>query len=263
MRNGDFSNVRAADGRAVTIYDPFNATNTATNPVRQPFPGNVIPASRIHPIAKAVTSYMPLPNAPTPGGVRYSQQNHQLPEYAAHDSFYNMILKFDWIFGDKHRAFVRHASNDRTEDRCTNGICDAPGQSGQQPFQRINDAYVIDWVGTMSPTMVVNVRGSHNRFIEKGFGRANDGFDLTKLGLSSNLVSQLPGPQYFGVWANNGYSTLGRYQSINITNNYGLAANVTKIAEGHTLKMGVDLRRIHYIQQNSGNILYQLDPAPL
>ncbi len=41
---------------------------------------------------------------------------------------------------------------------------------------------MIDWVGTLTPTMVVNVRASYNRFIEKGFGPANEGFDLTKLG---------------------------------------------------------------------------------
>ena len=54
--------------------------------------------------------------------------------------------------------------------------------AGQQPFQRINDAYVADWVGTMTPTLVWNARLSHNRFIEKGFGRGNVGFDLTSLG---------------------------------------------------------------------------------
>jgi hypothetical protein len=261
MRNGDFSKLTAPNGQPVIIYDPFNATNVATTPVRTPFPGNAIPASRIHPVAKAVTSFMPLPNAATPGGRRYSTENHQLPEYAAKDNFYNLILKFDWNFGDKHRAFVRHASNDRTEDRCTNGICDGPGQSGQQPFQRINDAYVLDWISTITPTLVLNVRASHNRFIEKGFGRANENFDLTSLGLSSSLVSQLPQPAYFGVWATNGYATLGRSQSINITNNYNLAGNITKISGQHTLKFGVDLRRIHFIQQNTGNILNFTGPT--
>jgi hypothetical protein len=261
MRNGDFSKVTAPNGQPVTIYDPFNATNAATNPIRTPFPGNVIPSSRIHPVAKAVTSFMPLPNAATPGGRRYSTENHQLPEYAAKDNFYNLILKFDWNFGDKHRAFVRHASNDRTEDRCTNGICDGPGQSGQQPFQRINDAYVLDWLSTLTPTLVLNLRASHNRFIEKGFGRANENFDLTSLGLSPALVSQLPQPAYFGVWATNGYATLGRAQSINITNNYNLTGNVTKVSGQHTLKMGLDVRRIHFIQQNTGNILNFTGPT--
>jgi hypothetical protein len=256
MRNGDFSRLRTATGEPITIYDPIPSSMDAQgNPVRLPFPGNMIPQSRIHPVARAVTQFMPLPNTQTPG-VRYATNNRINPTYAATDDFYNLTLKFDWNFGDNHRAFIRHASNDRTEDRCVNDICDGPGQDGQQPFQRINDAYVLDWVSTLNPTTILNLRASHNRFIEKGFGRANDGFDLTSLGLPRELISQLPGPTYFGRWEFPGYSALGRYQSINITNSYNLMGNLTKIVGPHTLKAGIDVRRNHFIQQNSGNILF-------
>jgi hypothetical protein len=255
MRNGDFSKLVDAARVPVTIFDPVTSQFAANgDPVRSPFPGNMIPASRIHPVARAVSRYMPMPNASTPG-VRYSTQNLLHPEYPATDDFYNLILKFDFNIGDKHRTFFRHASNDRTEDRCTNGVCEGPAMSGQQPFQRINDAYVLDWVSTLTPTLVLNVRASNNRFIEKGFGRGNENFDLTSLGLPASLIRQLPGPVYFGVWAFNGYSGLGRGQSINITNTYNMAGNLTKIAGPHTMKFGVDLRRNHFIQQNSGNIL--------
>lgn len=254
MRTGDFSKLTTAGGKPVKIYDPYSAAMVDGNPVRTPFANNKIPQSMISPVALAVTKYMPLPNAKT-AGVRYATQNLLNPEYSAQDKFYNLILKFDWNFGDKHRAFFRHASNDRTEERCGNGICSGPGMDGQQPFQRINDAYVIDWVWTVTPSTVVNLRGSYNRFIEKGFGRGNVNFDLTSLGLPSSLVSKLPSPAYFGRWDINGYSSLGRSQGINITNNYNLMANVTKIRGAHTLKAGVDLRRIHYITQDSGNIL--------
>jgi len=255
MRTGDFSKLRNASNAPIIIYDPNNFQMVNGDPVRVPFAGNVIPANRISPVAAAVTKYMPLPNAPTQAGQQYSTNNFRLPGYLNNDKFYNLILKFDWNFGDKHRAYIRHASNDRTEDRAVNGIDNAVGTDGQQPFQRINDAYVADWLWTATPTLVFNVRASYNRFIEKGFGRANEGFDLTSLGLPSSLVSRLPGPTYFGRWENSGYATLGRYQSFNFTNNYNLFANVTKIVGSHNLKMGMDLRRIHFLQQNSGNIL--------
>ena len=256
MRNGDFSKLRNAAGAPVIIYDPFNSQTAANgDPIRNPFPGNVIPANRISPVAAAVTKFMPLPNAPTPSNQQYATQNYRLPNYLSKDKFYNLILKFDWNFGDRHRAYFRHASNDRTEDRAVNGIDNKTGTDGQQPFQRINDAYVADYLWTISPTTVLNIRGSSNRFIEKGFGRSNEGFDLASLGLPANLISAIPGPTYFGRWATPGYSTLGRYQSNNYTNNYNLAVNLTKIRGSHTMKMGVDLRRIHYLLQNSGDIL--------
>jgi hypothetical protein len=256
MRNGDFSKLRQANGQPINIYDPLNTTNDASgNPIRQQFAGNVIPTTRINPVARNVMKYIPLPNSPSAAGQRYSTTNHILPTYVNNDDFYSLILKFDWNFGDKHRAFIRHASNDRTEERCVNGICEGPGMDGQQPFQRINDAYTIDWVSTINPTTVLNIRASTNRFIEKGLGRDNANFDLTSLGLPASLVSALPSPAYFGRWTMSSYTGLGRGQSINITNNYGIQSSLTKNLRSHTLKMGVDLRRIHYITQNSGNIL--------
>ncbi|GAB4367680.1 MAG: hypothetical protein OHK0021_11050 [Bryobacter sp.] len=255
MRQGDFSRLTLANGQPVTIYDPFTSNFAANgDPIRAPFPNNRIPASRINPVAANVVKFMPNPNISTPGQ-RYSTTNFVLPDYVNQDDFYNLNLKFDWNFGDKHRTFLRHASNDRTEERCANGICEGPGMDGQQPFQRINDAYVIDWVSTLNPTTIFNIRGSYNRFIQKGFGRDNTNFDLTSLGLPQSLVSQLPGGAFFGRWNLTNYSSLGRGQGIDITNNYGLATSLTKIAGKHTMKMGADIRRIHFITQSTGNVL--------
>ena len=263
MRTGDFSKLVDQQGKPVIIYNPFDYQLVNGDPVRNPFPGNKIPASMINPIAAAVTKYMPLPNQPAPAGFRYANNNLYLPGYFDADKFYNLILKFDWNFGDKHRAFFRHASNDRTEDRASNGIDNAPGTDGQQPFQRINDAYVADWVSTISPTLILNVRGSYNRFIEKGYGRANDGFDLSSFGLPQSLLKQIPGNAYFGRWnfysGNSGsttvYNPLGRGQSNNYTNTYELAGSVTKIWGAHSIKAGFDIRQINYLIQNTGDIL--------
>jgi hypothetical protein len=255
MRTGDFSKMFNAAGQPITIYNPYTSRfDNIENPIRDPFPGNRIPASMISPVARNLITYMPLPKDNTPG-FGYSRQNFLNPQYFAQDKFYNLILKFDWNFGDKHRSFFRHGSNDRTEDRAVNGLDNKPGTDGQQPFQRINDAYVLDWVSTLTPTLVFNIRGSYNRFIEKGFGRANEGFDLTSLGLPASLVNALPQPRYFGRWEISGYSNLGRYQSMNFTNTYALMSSLTKIKGPHTLKMGADIRRTHFLQQNTGNIL--------
>ena len=193
MRKGDFSKLVDAGGRPITIYDPFTSTDGGVTSPRQPFPGNVIPSTRLNPIALNVTKYMPLPNRLAPAGFRYSTSNLSIPDFFDKDKFYNLILKFDWNFGSKHRAFFRHGSNDRTEDRAVNGIDNKIGTDGQQPFQRINDAYVTDWVSTITPTLILNGRVSYNRFIEKGFGAANAGFDMTSLGFPA--VTHLAAPE--------------------------------------------------------------------
>uniref|UniRef100_Q028H0 TonB-dependent transporter Oar-like beta-barrel domain-containing protein n=1 Tax=Solibacter usitatus (strain Ellin6076) TaxID=234267 RepID=Q028H0_SOLUE len=258
MRNGDFSKLTNSVGQKITIYNPFDGViGSDGNVVRQPFPGNIIPKNLLNPVALAVTKYMPLPNQAAAPGSAYSTSNLSIPSFFDKDKFYNLILKFDANIGNKNRAYFRHLSNDRTEDRAVNGIDNKPGTDGQQPFQRINDAYVADWTTTVSPTLLFDVRASYNRFIEKGFGRANDGFDLTSLGLQPSLLGQLPSPQYFGLWQFTGtlYQNLGRYQSNNWSNTYQLQGNVTKVAGSHTIKAGIDTRQINYLQENTGNIL--------
>jgi hypothetical protein len=258
-RTGDFSKLTDPNGRKVTIYDPLTSTDGGVSVARQPFPNNVIPQNRLNPIALAVTKYMPLPNQASPAGFRYGNGNLSIPDFFDKDKFYNLIMKFDWNFGSKHRAFFRHGSNDRTEDRAVNGIDNKPGTDGQQPFQRINDAYVVDWVGTVTPTLVLNARASFNRFIEKGYGAANTGFDLvSNFGIPKSLIQQLPNQDkiYFGRWNfDNGYNSLGRSQSNNYTNNYQLQFNATKVTGSHTLKAGMDIRQQNYETQNTGDIL--------
>jgi len=264
MRQGDFSKLTNSAGQPVIIYNPFDYTlDSNGNPVRQPFPGNKIPQNMINPVAAAVTKYMPSPNQPAPPATRYGTNNLSIPSFFDKDKFYNLILKFDFNIGSNHRAYFRHASNDRTEDRAVNGIDNKPGTDGQQPFQRINDAYVADWTWTASPTLIFDVRGSFNRFIEKGFGRANEDFDVSSFGLPQSLLKSVPGPIYFGRWnfytgtsgTTSVYNSLGRGQSNNYTNTFELQGSVTKVAGPHTLKAGADIRQINYEIQNTGDIL--------
>jgi hypothetical protein len=260
MRTGDFSKMVTNTGLPIGIYDPFTGSYDAAGNItsaRQQFPGNRIPANRIHPIATAVSKYMPAPNRAAPAGSAYASSNLSIPDYFAKDKFYNLILKFDMNFGNKHRSYFRHASNDRTEDRAGNGLDNKIGTDGQQPFQRINDAYVADWSFTATPNLVLNVRASYNRFIEKGFGRANEGFAVTSLGIPQSLVSQLPNQDkiFFGRWNFDGYASLGRSQSNNFTNTFELQGSATKVWKSHTIKMGMDARQINYLLQQPGDIL--------
>src|SRR5881397_4045960 len=62
QRAGDFSQTRTSSGQLITIYDPLTTRpNPAGGFTRDPFPGNVIPADRIDPIAKAILEHYPLP----------------------------------------------------------------------------------------------------------------------------------------------------------------------------------------------------------
>ena len=255
MLNGDFSKLVDSQGRPIIIYNPFSGRPDPTVPGgwrRDPFPGNIIPREMINPIAQKILSFMPKPNIRT-AGVGYSQQNLFISPNLAIDDFYNWVIKIDQQIGDNHRFYVRYAKNDRTETRNVNGIFDSPGQDGQHPLKRINDAFVADYVATFSPTFIMNFRASFSRFVELSRGDANLGFDKTTLGFPASLISQIPNDNAFGRYEFDGYIALGRYSGLNATNTGSFHPSFTKISGKHTYRGGIDMRWIQYIQQNQGN----------
>lgn len=255
MLNGDFSKLVDAQGRQIAIYDPNTGVADSTVPGgwrRTAFPGNIIPANRINPIARKILGFMPKPNTNSPDR-GYAQGNLLISPNIAFDDFYNWVLKIDQNIGDKHRFFVRYAANDRTEDRNDNGVLEGPGQGGQQPFKRINDAFVVDHVSTLTPSFIFNARVSFGRFEEDGFGRGNLGFDKTSLGFQKSLVDQLPHGALFGRYEFSDYTYLGRTRGRNITNTVAFHPNITKIRGSHSMKAGVDMRWTQFITNNMGN----------
>jgi hypothetical protein len=254
MLQGDFSKLVDGAGRPIIIYDPLTGRADASAPGgwrRDPFPGNRIPANRINPIAQKILSYAGKPNRSDPVA-GYSRSNLFLAPPAT-DSFFNYVFKIDQQFNEKHRMYVRFAQNDRTEDRNVNGVFSGPGQDGQQPFKRINDAFVVDHLATFSPTFIFNFRLSFNRFIEDGFGAGNLDFDKTALGFPASLVSQVPGSKSFGRYTFTDYASLGRFRSNNLTNTIATHPSFTWIHGSQTWRGGVDIRFTQYITKNEGN----------
>ena len=65
-RAGDFSQTFNSAGQLVVIYDPLTGDASGNN--RTPFPGNFIPANRLNPVARNITSHMPLPDLDVSNG---------------------------------------------------------------------------------------------------------------------------------------------------------------------------------------------------
>ena len=74
-------------------------------------------------------------------------------------------------------------------------------QAGSLPEIRTNDTLGLEWVGIISPQMVLNARVSFSRYLGEDRGDANAGFDITKLGFPSSLATSLPGGAFFGTYS--------------------------------------------------------------
>lgn len=104
MRRGDFSDYRDRNGNLILIYDPLTTrpNPNGTGVVRDPFPGNVIPASRLDQVGLNVASIYPMPNGPGAFDNYTSTIDRSVRDHA-------FTARIDHRAGDHDSFFVRFA----------------------------------------------------------------------------------------------------------------------------------------------------------
>ncbi len=257
MRRGDFSDYRDINGNLIQIYDPATGRNVNGTWVRDPFPGNIIPQDRIHPIAREIMQYYPLPNNTTPGVAPW-QQNLAFTEHINKDVFWNWVAKVDHNINANNRTFFRWAENERNELRNSTPIRSGPAQDGQLPLIRANRAIVGDWVHIMGGSTVLNLRGSYTYFLELSRSDEGFGFDSTQLGFPSSLVNQLPEKLFPRVNISE-YASLSRNKSENRNYIWSIQPNISLTRGRHNIRAGLDFRSTHVAGRSVGEAGMRFD----
>ncbi len=239
-RTGDFSDLLKV-GSNYQIYDPFTAQSAAGGRFTvQQLPGNIIPASRISPIAKNILSYFPLPSVQ---GTVDGRNNLPIDNWVGRVWYHTHLYRFDHHINDKNRLFLRfNFSNRVSVDSDWFGV-DNPSLGTY--FTQEASGFTLDDVHVFSSTFVMNLRLSDARFV-----RAQDStlpgrdFDLTKLGLPASLRDAIdPALRRFPTVTITGYTALGpRKLGYRPGEARTAGATFDKIAGAHGLKFGVEYR---------------------
>jgi hypothetical protein len=179
-RTGNFS----AD--SYTIYNPL-VPNLA-NGQRPAFPGNVIPASDLNPIALKYAQFFPLPNQP---GVGPYHINNFFGSGLDPNNAQKFDTRVDFYQSEKQRIFGRFSF-----DRNKFGNADLYGSSNiydPNYYQNITNARNVlvadDY--TLTPTTVLQFRYSFTRHYENQTGDPRqEGFNMTSVGFPASLAAQ-------------------------------------------------------------------------
>jgi hypothetical protein len=187
QRTGDFSKALNTAGGLRTIYDPYTTEVNGNTVSRQPFPGNVIPATRIDPTSKKVMADLWQPNRPGNGP---TLANNFTTSYANRYKYWNLSDRVDYNVSDKLKVFGRY-NQFRTftmSDDWTHGSAAFPLDGSQRHALSFSG----DLVYTLSASTVLNVRGAYNSI--------NDSFGVPSRELkASDLDKFWPGnPWYAG-----------------------------------------------------------------
>jgi hypothetical protein len=238
-RTGDFSGLRDASGALIPIYDPATRLFDAAGNVLQaptPFPGNIIPANRIHPVSQKLLAYYPLPVQEVTGPNFVNNEARQVNA----DQF---TYRFDFTQGPSTWTFRHSISREH----------------GLDPF-------AIPNMGINTDTDVHQLVFSNTRTL--GSNKLNDarfGFGYLKNGHISaranneNVVKALginlpsDNPLYWGVPNINvtGLSGLGEESDAPFINNdktIQFVDNFTWTVAKHSFKLGGEVRHVIYDQ---------------
>ncbi len=220
---GDLSGV-------VGIWDPMTQAEDGT---RDRFPGDVIPASRIDPVAARMIELYPAPN-------RGGRQNYIFNPSRNRDDD-KIDTRFDWRAADNHTLFVRFSY--LNFDRLEPGNLPLPASGGNTAV-RLSRAKtgVVNWTAALGGSMVNELRVAYNRL----FG-AIDTPTQTQLWKDFGFKGLFDREDINGlpVFIPSGYRNIGdrnfapdpRKQDVR-----QLVESFSMTKGNHSLKMGVNIR---------------------
>ncbi len=241
MRAGDFTGLPA-------IYDPYTTCGLqglqacpSGQPTRQPFPNNIIPASRVDPTAAVLVNEWGLPNLP--GNVNNFAGNVSLGGNQTQNT-----TRADYTLGEKHRLFGRYTY--------WNGHS-LPSDPFHKNFGGLNSLYsandaVAGDTYTLNPTTILDFRVSYLR-APFAFRPEQTGVNLAQYGPAwAALTSQVTLPEA-PLAAVSGFAGFSGVFIQSASNEYFVSGSATKILGRHSLKFGGEARRWDwaFVQSNT------------
>ena len=236
MRNGDFSAVTQR------IYDPFTGDVNGNN--RAVFPGNVVPANRISPIAQRLIGFIPVPNI---DGAPLGQNNYQKAQ-TREKTTDGFDMKFNISAGAKDNLSYRVSfMRPVVYDPGPFGLYGGPandGFAGTGTNKSVSTA--ATWTRSFSSSTLLDVRGGVNYYHNVALAEAAGLKTSTDVGIpGANLDDYTSGLSRFQI---GGYTDpiLGFSPSLpwdRSEKTWNIATTLTKLKSTHTIKIGGEWRK--------------------
>jgi Carboxypeptidase regulatory-like domain len=252
FRNGDFS------AWSQQIYDPATTRANPANPaqfIRDPFPGNIIPANRIDPTAKKILEYLPLPNMPG----NYSNYNAQVPKRTNERTTF--AIKGDHQFNTRHRMSLSLVGTD-DPGFTPHGLPHPAGGQQIRDFGYWFPRGTHDWV--MSDNLVNQFRVGYNRQtqLQDQPSRYDEPGWPVQLGLRGMELATGHFPRI--AWSFTGTSTALGYND-RFATTYTASDGLLWIKGAHSFKFGGEIRRQETFKylQNQANMNFARNQTAL
>ena len=261
-RNGDFSQLKNGSGAAITIYDPLNVTPAG---IRSPFAGNLIPASRLDPVAQKLMGYFPHANNLANVTNAFTYANDFIAQGKSTSTDNKFDSRIDEQFSNKVRMFLR-GSYDNGISVPFNGFGNVGTSIGAGHSTNTLPNITSNAVITVNPSTLVNVN--------LGFGQKDNtrfpfstGTKPSSLGFDPSLDAVTARNNWEFPSISTGSGNLGQatFTTLNIKSYaYTAHSDIVKIYSKHTIKAGFEYRKLllNFTQYGSPDGAYSFTTLP-
>ncbi len=229
---GDFSQ------SGVTVFDPLTTrANPAGGFIRDAFPGNVIPANRLNPVARNVSQYFPQVASGTSSTASLIDRANQATGKAEHRWSDKFTTTGFYAWYDSVEPESRFYAKDLGEN---------PGEPAEGQLFRTVHAVAINNIITTANNTVFAFRYGYTQFVDDDIPNQ---FDPATLGFSQTFLSAIPYKKFPSInipgYGTVNFNTFGDRDPQDTTYyGHNFSAGVSKLFGSHTLKGGFDYRII-------------------
>jgi hypothetical protein len=253
-RQGNFSQT------SIVVKDP----NT-----NAPFPGNIIPSSRVNPNTQALLNLFPAPNQLNPAITNgaYNWANNELAESGKLSN----VFRVDYAPNEKNMLYFRGSvwNQSLTGYNGTGGMTNWPLFRNQLVFPVRSSTF--DYTHVFSPTVVNEFEGTARRNYLivpsptsaqlKTIQRNQVGYNIGQLYPQINPLNLIPQATFSGISDSPSFTTFygGRYPAHRTDTVFGLSDGLTVTRGSHTLKAGVWYDKVQEIGVPGGTWVGSFD----
>ena len=178
---GNFNTTLQSNGSPITIYDPNTTALSGTTYLRQPFPGDIIPSTRMNAVGVKIASYIPAPN------LAGATNNFVTTPNARTDAYDSHVIRIDQQISEKNHFFSRFVRGFRTETNGDYGWQQVAAPGNSYSDGRLNQGGNADLTTVLSPSTVLTSRLGYFRH-DLWITLYASGFNPTTLGFPSSLL---------------------------------------------------------------------------
>ncbi|HEV2276107.1 MAG TPA: TonB-dependent receptor [Acidobacteriaceae bacterium] len=258
MRRGDFSNPALTP-----IYDPMTGDSADCLPGgnaklcgtgRTQFPGNIIPANRISPVALKLLSYVPLPNTNLSASGNLQFQQNLILSSVFSQSLPDVDVKIDRFFSNNDHlsgrfSFAKPTLNQPGLFGVAGGPLSGGGIGGAEGYGNTKTYSTgANWIHSFSSTLLSEARFGVSRFnnvaFPTGYGQnlsesaGIPGANVSQFtsGISTVSTSGAFSDPMIGGCSNCPWTRAGTIIEV--------VENMTKVRGNHTFEWGADYHRV-------------------